>query len=553
MVILKLLKLQEGVFMKKLPFIVLLVTVVSFMFAFSVQAELIYSQPYEEQFPLTDEEITLSIFASVPNFVKDLETNEFTRWYEEKTNVKLEWDTVAGNMVDEKRNILLASGEYPDVLMNAGVPLTQMEIYGKQGIFIPLNDLIEDHSIYFKKLMKQYPVIEDYITSADGNIYSLPDFNQCFHCIYGKKMWIYKPWLDKLGLDMPETTDELYQVLKAFKEQDPNGNGKKDEIPLSGYDLYWANIDTFLINPFIYNPGDDRLYLQDGKVTVPFNKPDWKQGLKYMHKLYKEGLLYPESFTMDRKQIKQLGENPDVQILGAATALWFGHLAQNYGESGRYKNWVAVPPLKGPDGYVSTFYKPGGVSPGKFLITNKCKNPEIAIKWVDWFYSVEGQLTASFGQEGEGWRWAKEGEVGINGKPAVFKRIGQHGEMQNKNWNYAMPYYRPADIRLGEPRPDDPYYHEIRLYEETANKYAGKEIKGSYLPPLSFTEEEMVEVEDLRVSINNYVEESIAQFVVGARDIEKDWNNYLEEFKYLGLERYLELNQKAYDRKYGDK
>ncbi len=75
---------------------------------------------------------------------------------------------------------------------------------------------------------------KDLITAPDGNIYALPQVNECYHCMYQQRMWIYKPWLDKLGLKMPTTTDEFYEVLKAFKTKDPNGNGKADEIPLSG-------------------------------------------------------------------------------------------------------------------------------------------------------------------------------------------------------------------------------------------------------------------------------------------------------------------------------
>lgn len=86
------------------------------------------------------------------------------------------------------------------------------------------------------------------ITAPDGNIYALPSINDCYHCSMAQKMWIYKPWLDKLGLDVPTTTDELYTVLKAFKDKDPNGNGKADEVPLTGAPRgsgWYSSIDAF--------------------------------------------------------------------------------------------------------------------------------------------------------------------------------------------------------------------------------------------------------------------------------------------------------------------
>lgn len=517
------------------------------------KTSIILSKPYDEQFPLAEEKVTIEVFAGIRPFVKDYETNKFTKWYEDMTNVHIEWDVVQENIIEEKRNIMLATGDYPDILLNSHIDAGQIDIYGKQGVFIPLNNLIENHSFYFKKILKAKPWVKDIITSEDGNIYSLPMINECYHSKYQQKMWIYKPWLDKLGLDIPETTEEFYQVLKAFKTEDPNGNGKKDEIPLSGATKGWrTNIDGFLMCSFIYNPSGNRLFLNDGKVTASFVQPKWQEGLKYLNKLYEEGLLYPETFTQDNKQLKKLGENPDVPILGAAPAGWFGVFTQNKGESGRYKEYVAVPPLKGPDGYQSSFYNPYGGYAGKFLITSDCENPELAFKWADWFYSLQGTLRSIHGSPGEQWDWADPDEKGINGQPAIFKTLLTHGQMQNNNWNQSNPTFRPEEFRQGRVWDGDPYDIERRLYLETKNKYEGKELKDSFMPPLSFTEDELLEVEDLRVAINNYVEESIAAFVTGHRDIEKEWDSYLTELKNIGLERYIELYQFAYERRYGN-
>lgn len=151
------------------------------------------------------------------------------------------------------------------------------------------------------------------VTAIDGNIYALPEVNDCYHCSMSQKMWIYEPWLKKLGLEMPKTTDELYNVLKAFKENDPNGNGKKDEIPLSITQKSWrSTIDAFLMNSFIYNPvygsSSKHMFIKDGKLDVAFNKPEWREGLRYLNKLYKEGLIAPESFTQDENQLIQQGK-----------------------------------------------------------------------------------------------------------------------------------------------------------------------------------------------------------------------------------------------------
>ena len=168
-------------------------------------------------------------------------------------------------------------------------------------------------------MFKTNPAIKPLITLLDGKIYGLPHYNDCYHCSMSQKMWVYKPWLDKLGLKVPETTDEFEAMLKAFKEKDPNGNGKADEIPLSGSKLvnggWHSPIDQFLMNSFVYNDN-----VTPNGARAP--DPGQRQGQGRLHRaglergrevprtgLYKQGLIDPQAFTNDSAQIQQLGEN----------------------------------------------------------------------------------------------------------------------------------------------------------------------------------------------------------------------------------------------------
>ncbi|UUZ87014.1 extracellular solute-binding protein [Paenibacillus sp. P26] len=139
----------------------------------------------------------------------------------------------------DKKKLLLASGDYPAVFLSGDLTQAEQIDYGKQGVLKPLNDLIDKYGVEIKKAFQQDPDLKKSITAPDGKIYALPHINECFHCWYSQKVWINTTWLKKLNLQMPTTTEEFYQVLKAFKTQDPNGNGKQDEIPLSGADKTW--------------------------------------------------------------------------------------------------------------------------------------------------------------------------------------------------------------------------------------------------------------------------------------------------------------------------
>src|SRR5690606_8565908 len=120
-------------------------------------------------------------------------------------------------------------------------------------VLLPLNDLIDQYGSEIKRAFEDDPDLKAAITAPDGNIYALPHVNDCFHCWYSQKAWINKAWLDKLGLEIPTTTDDFYNVLKAFKKQDRIGKGNDDEFPYSGaYGTWHGVLSYFIMNAFIY-------------------------------------------------------------------------------------------------------------------------------------------------------------------------------------------------------------------------------------------------------------------------------------------------------------
>ena len=400
------------------------------------------------QFPIVKDKITMKVFMCPTNMIKDYTNNEFTKWLEAKTNIKLEFDIPPMAEMQAKLNLMLASDDLPEVIIGCNLRLDQMQILAEQGQLLPLNDYIAKYSDEYKNVYKTFPQVESLTTLLDGKIYGLPHINDCYHCSMSQKMWVYKPWLDKLGLKVPETTDEFEAMLKAFKTKDPNGNGKADEIPLSGTRYqnggWHAPVDQFLMNSFVYNDnvtpnGTRSLILDSGKVKAAFTEPGWKEGVKYMNKLYAQGLIDPQAFTNDQNQLRQMGENPDVPIMGATGAGWYGVFTQNGGPSGRWKEYVPIPPLKGPSGMrqtPQTIYQPTG-GQGAFVITKKAKNPEAAFRLADVFYGFDATTRSVFGPEGEDWVRGKPGEESIvpGGDPKYNVLKVWVGEDHNRHWN----------------------------------------------------------------------------------------------------------------------
>lgn len=514
------------------------------------------------EFPIVKEPITLKILVVQTTGVSDYEVNDFTQWVEEKTNIKLDFDVapISNTENRQKLNLVLASGQLPDIILNFGIPLDMQQTLADQKLIIPLDGLIDKYGYEFKNVMEMYPIKESFAL-ADGKLYAMPDINDCYHCSHSQKAWIYQPWLDKLGLKMPTTTDELEQVLLAFKDKDPNGNGIADEIPWSGTatgQSWHAALDEFIMNSFVYNSNlgtVGHMFVEDGKIKMAYAEPGWKEGIVYLNKLYNEGLIDPQAFTNDMTQHKGLGENPEVAIMGFTQAGWPGMFIDwNVPSSTRWKEYVPVPPLKGPSGVQYSPVTPYGFgSTGKALITKDCKNPEAAFRLLDLFYSYEATMRSVFGRPGTEWVEADPNSESIAGTGTPrYNVIATWSEQeQSITWQQAAPSFRSTEYRLEwqQYNPDDPL--ERLLYQWSRDLYDPYGKPAMEVPPLVFTSEQSQELGTISAGLTAYADQMFAAFVTGQQDVNKDWDAYLGELKTLGLDRFLEIYQTAYDAKMG--
>jgi len=497
--------------------------------------------------------VELTVFAPQSAGIESLDVNPFSKHIEEKLGITFKWNTTPDAVFNDKKLLMLASGDYPALIMNAGISKADQIKYGMQGAFIPLNDLIEQHAPNIKKAMEEIPYLAPAMTAPDGNIYALPKVNECLHCTYGQRMWINTTWLEKLGLEMPQTTDEFYEVLKAFKEKDPNGNGKADEIPLTtSLDVWGGGVDAFLMNAFIYNNGTSYLSLKDGKVILSATEPEWKEGLKYLRKLYSEGLIDKGAFTQNGDAVKQLG-NKSENVVGAVGYALISSMLDTTDAKPRHKEYDVVPPLKGPNGVQLAGYSVGA-GDGSFVITNKATEEEriAAIKLADYLFSEEGTVMTSWGFEGDGWRKAEAGALDYNGKPAKYealKRDVPEGTPDVTWWQLGT-MLMVNSIRESFVAPEDPLgngAYEYRLW------LAAKKYEPFAKPELVYPTDVFIDPADatfiaqIQKTIQDYVKSNLAQFVTGSKDIEKDWDAYVSGFKGLQLDKYLEIHQKALD------
>lgn len=511
------------------------------------------------QYPIVKEQMKLKMFAPQFASIENMETNLFTKWAEEKTNIKIEWDLVPDNALNDRKQLMLASGDYPEVILHGNLTKEEQMKYGKQGVFIPLNDLIEQYAPNIKKAMGDIPYMKSSITSPDGNIYALPQVNECYHCDNALKVWMNKAWLDKLGMQVPTTTEEFYQVLKAFKEKDPNGNGKQDEIPLTGSDEMWTgNVTAFLMNAFIVDDYTEKttgtfLRVVNDKVEFVANTEEWKQGLEYLNKLYKEGLIDPAAFTQNADAIQQLANREGDNIMGTLTTALLSYAYPMNDTTPRHKDYVVVPPLKGPNGVQQTLLF-GGINNSQFAITNKAtKEQQIAaIRFADLMYTEEAIVLQEHGPEDKGWRMAKEGELDLNGNQAKYaENVNPNPKpTHNDGWEQIGPSLRTYDYRASwaalqqDPLAEGGYGKRLN---EVSKEYEPYHSKEQFPNGLFIALEDADLSAQIKTTLVEYVKSNMAQFITGSKDISKEWDNYVKGLEGMQLNQYLEIYQKAYD------
>lgn len=522
--------------------------------------------------PLTTEDVTLTIGLSPSPLTTDYENNYITQMVEEKTGVKLDFMFLPtdGTEAKQKLSLMVAGGEtLPDILV-LGLSDSERFTYGSQGYFLPLNDYLENDAYYWNESMdkwatpKQKEDVVKYAASADGNIYAYPQFYCDPADASALYMSINKVWLDNLGLEVPTTTDELYNVLKAFKEQDANGNGNPDdEIPLIGHTGWMGNVNLFLMNAFQYDAfaGDFgyQLNVEDGKVTAPFVTDAYREGLRFIRKLVSEDLLSALSYSQKDSELKAIMQAPADQ--DTTVGVLVGHPSPMFGsEVPRTLDYVGIPALTGPDG---TRWAPFGLQLGSywFHITADCKNPELAFRVMDACAETTLSMSIRFGVEGENW-------VYVDGGPSRYSGIGDdYKAVYNQEANPELPapwttenntIWHANIFNMLPPKlmggnlttPYESQYQEWKLGELCFNTFPQRyNLHPAEMPmKVIFTEDELDQIGEIEATLRTYVDESMTRFALGDLDIEKDWDSYLKELENIGLSQYLEVSQIAYDR-----
>lgn len=461
------------------------------------------------------------------------------REIERRTGIHINWEVAPGGQYENEMKMRLAEGEnLPDIFL---LPDANPAKAADDGRIIPLDELITGHAPNIAAFLRENPDIDKRLRLPDGKLYTLSSIvtGTGFSDPYG--ILIRKDWLDRLGLQEPKTWDEWRAVLKAFKENDPNGNGIPDEIPLltdqgfRGLTLFGSAVGTH----FFYSGG----FYPDatGRVQYEWLSSGAKNLVEWLRGLYGDGLIDPEFLTKTTESyLTAIGRGQ----VGATTG--FLNVKAKYeaaqgkaGDDGT--EWVMAEPPGGPA--TNGLYELYGPLSGWYGISKDCENPQLAIRWLDYIYaSEEGNRLVNFGIENVSY-------VMENGQPHFTELAANNPDGLDLNSFLrslgAMPTLPWIRADKG------PLSRQVKALLEADPQIAEQAAKvRPYLvqsiPLAPPTQAEKEAEKQIYTPIQTYVNLALAKMITGAEPV--DWPAFTREIESLGVQSVLDIKQAQYER-----
>lgn len=484
---------------------------------------------YETGLPVVDEgTYSFSIFVDDSS-----STGEFYMLdqIEKQTGIDVDLQYYAYEVAKEKFSLALSSGDYADCIGGWCLSASDILKYGvNQKIFVPLEDYIEKYAPNIQKLLDEVEGVRAAVTAPDGHIYSIPYVLDAPKVDFS--ISINTRWLDNLGLEMPTTTEEYYQVLKAFKEQDANGNGDpNDEIPLS-FDPNNKHIN-YIPGYFGMSCDDVGMTMKDGELMFGANTEEFKEGIKYLNRLYSEGLIDSEAFTQDLSQWKAKGGQ---DLFGSSMMYGSGDFMPY--DVGEVPDWRPLPILKSENcDHPVWFQDSTGVSVlrNQVVITNNAKDIGAIIRFWDTVYDydnsiqiIDGPLDDVVFKEDDGYH-----KIDMSTRSAE--------DQEKYSWSNLFPQSLPHNRPLGFKIVTEKVQYEEKAVADEAYADNLTGVVPPYWMPLDQADT-MAEIEN---AIKSYIEQKTAEWIAGQADIDAEWDAYCEQLNTFGLEDYLKMRQET--------
>lgn len=528
-------------FIKKSISIIVALTVATSLFAGCGKSEEIAAQNSSEPSAASvtqevkKEPVELTLMSFDVDKVAQSEDAPLYKQLKEKLNIKIKIISSPWNNYTDKLNVAMASGSTPDIFSTEGISnQTQYKSWIKEGFLLPLSDA----AVNYPNLSKQIKKFEAFNVIGGGKLYGLPisAYLNIENSVYNDhSIFIRKDWLDNLGLSVPATIDEFYNVAKAFTTQDPDKNGKNDTYGYtSASDGIWWHYPIF--NAF--GTSFDKYKKVDGKWVPELLQDETKQTVAFLKKLYDEKIMDPEFMI-------NTGDKKIEKFVSGKAGIMFHNGSQQY--TFIYDKFKAAYPDKDP----KALFTYAGVLQGKdsskrldgwpnfwmfTCISNQASDEKKtkALELLDYLASDEGMTLMRWGIEGE--HYKKEGDKFVNlivkndkGNQQAIIDIDGTARLKNLiTWDNDF---------VSESTPNR---------EDIIN--CGKEGVQNATPDPMFglVIDDKVVSPELSKTVSDYMTEALLKIIVKSKDFDKDWNDFVSNWLSKGGQKiWDETNKKA--------
>lgn len=493
---------------------------------------------------------TVSVFTPLTEHLSKLGVTDYNQTYywqelENRTGTHVEFQHLpAGADIMTQLNLMVASKSLTDIVVgiNWKTVTGGAALWEEDGVILDLTDLIPENMPNYYAAIQEVPYWEPTL-SIDGKMYYISDIQ---HGVVYEGPNIRGDWLEKAGLEKPTTLDELYTVLKYFKENDMNGNGDaNDEWPLSGlagdqigwspYNLMWA-----------YGVHWD-YQLVDGKVTHGMLLPEFTEAVSYVRKLYEEGLLDPDYATQDRTALdgkymnNQVGMEYGIQPSKMNRTLNPDAVDGEFAAVGlpNMKLTADSPAYVFDQVYITLF------TGAQAVLTGACKEPEKVLSWIDYIYSDEGSLLFNYGLEHYSFEYDENGvpQIDYTGGLAANPGVDDVSYLYSISGTSAFPVHM-SSTRFKETM------HPFSA--EAAEGWTGDYDISRLLPTLALTAEKQEEINDKLVDLDTYITTQLDKLVNGQTSLD-EIPAIQQKLKDMGIEDVIAAYQEVYDSLYAGK
>lgn len=484
---------------------------------------------------VTDGSLQLTVM--IPYYtLKEFNETQFAKEMEKKTGIKVNYKAYNGYDSFVIKQTVLQSGNQPDIFMSQSMIFTmaEMESYGKQGIVVDLSKYMDTWGTNIKKKVTAYPASKKFTYMSDGKVYSLPGVYGTQFGAEGCQLMINKSWLDELGLSIPKTTDEFYNVLKAFKTQDPNGDGKLTEEGF-GIGIWTPQIwNPWGLNMswYIHGSIDEKGNVESGPLTNQF-----REGIRYWKRLWDEGLI-------NKSLIDTTGATQKAQFQKCGVVA--GADITNLFSESEWNDWVAIAWPKGSNtgnylpgvGETNSLAKKDGVLTHACLafIFQSTKAPEAALRWIDYLYTDEGAMLWHYGPVGSTYTKVGDKYKIMKGVEDKIAKVNCGSSTNLGGASNVLPR-NAAEMSVRE------------LFNANRDKQAAAlratPMYSFYTLNQLLTGDEVNLLSRLKVGDVNWGYSAIR----GEVNVETDWNTYLSQYT-ADYAKWKQVYQKTFDRVY---